>query len=245
MKRKTNLLQHIKTSTKLLAILIDPDKVNFSEIDVLISKLPKNTSHLLVGGSTVKENLTEQLVNLLKKNTTLPIIIFPGDFTQITNKADALLFLSLLSGRNPEFLIEQQVKSIEILKTTSLEIIPTAYLLIDGGKETSVQRVSKTLPISQNNIQEIVNTALAGEYSGKQLLYLEAGSGAKNRVSPKIISAVKKEVSIPIIVGGGIRSKKAIDEAYQAGATMVVIGTAFENNPSFLNTSSEEIIAIK
>lgn len=245
MKRKTNLLQHIKTSTKLLAILIDPDKVNFSEIDVLISKLPKNTSHLLVGGSTVKENLTEQLVNLLKKNTTLPIIIFPGDFTQITNKADALLFLSLLSGRNPEFLIEQQVKSIEILKTTSLEIIPTAYLLIDGGKETSVQRVSKTLPISQNNIQEIVNTALAGEYSGKQLLYLEAGSGAKNRVSPKIISAVKKEVSIPIIVGGGIRSKKAIDEAYQAGATMVVIGTAFENNPSFLNTNSEEIIAIK
>ena len=245
MEKKTNLLQGIKTSSKLLAILIDPDKVDFSKIDVLVHNLPNTTSHILVGGSTVEENLTEQLVNLLIKYTSLPIIIFPGDFTQITNNADALLFLSLLSGRNPEFLIEQQVKSIEKLKNSSLEIISTAYLLIDGGKETSVQRVSKTLPISQEDVQEIVHTALAGEYSGKQLLYLEAGSGAKNRVSTKIISAVKKEVSIPIIVGGGIRSKKEMEEAYQAGATMVVVGTAFEDNPTFLDAASEEMETLK
>ena len=123
-------------------------------------------------------------------------------------------------------------------KNTSLEIIPTTYLLIDGGRETSVQRVSKTLPMKQENVQAIVNTALAGEYSGKQLIYLEAGSGASTKVSTAVISAVKKEVSIPIIVGGGIRSEKEIKQAYQAGATMVVVGTAFEDNPAFLVSNS-------
>lgn len=236
--KKSQFLHVFQTSNPLLAILIDPDKVDFSKVENLIQHLPKATTHLFVGGSTVEEKLTEELVILLKKQTELPIFIFPGDYTQITNKADALLFLSLLSGRNPEFLIEQQVKSVEKLKNTSLEIIPTAYLLIDGGRETSVQRVSKTRPMTQENIQAIVNTALAGEYSGKQLIYLEAGSGAKNKVSTAIISAVKKEVSIPIIVGGGIRSEKEINEAYLAGATMVVVGTAFEDNPGFLTSTS-------
>lgn len=241
MKKKKELLRVFQTSDRLLAILIDPDKVDFSKLENLIQHLPKATTHLFVGGSTVEENLTEKLVRQLKARTPLPIFIFPGDYTQITNEADALLFLSLLSGRNPEFLIEQQVKSVEKLKNTSLEIIPTAYLLIDGGRETSVQRVSKTLPMKQENVQAIVNTALAGEYSGKQLIYLEAGSGASTKVSTAIISAVKKEVSIPIIVGGGIRSKKEIEEAYQAGATMVVVGTAFEDNPEFFTSASKTV----
>ena len=237
MNKKTELLRAFQTSDRLLAILIDPDKVDFLKVEELLQLLPKTTTHLFVGGSTVEEKLTEKLVQLLKAATQLPIFIFPGDYTQITNEADALLFLSLLSGRNPEFLIEQQVKSVEKLKNTSLEIIPTAYLLIDGGRETSVQRVSKTLPMKQDNIQAIVNTALAGEYSGKQLIYLEAGSGASTKVSTAIISAVKKEVSIPIIVGGGIRSEIEMNEAYQAGATMVVVGTAFEDDPEFLSDS--------
>jgi putative glycerol-1-phosphate prenyltransferase len=151
------------------------------------------------------------------------------------------LFLSLLSGRNPEFLIEQQVKSVEKLKNTTLEIIPTAYLLIDGGKETSVQRVSRTLPMPQKDIKAIVNTALAGEYSGKKLIYLEAGSGAKDKVSNAIISAVKKDVSIPIIVGGGIKTEEEIQQAYLAGASMVVVGTAFEDDPEFLNSEEKSI----
>ncbi|MAN28460.1 MULTISPECIES: geranylgeranylglyceryl/heptaprenylglyceryl phosphate synthase [Mesonia] len=238
MRKKNDFLQAFQDSSQLLAMLMDPDKVDLSKVENLVQHLPKATTHLFVGGSEVEEKLTEELVVLLKKQTELPIIIFPGDYTQITNEADALLFLSLLSGRNPEFLIEQQVKSVEKLKNTSLEIIPTAYLLIDGGKETSVQRVSQTLPMAQENIQAIVNTALAGEYSGKQLIYLEAGSGASTKVSTAVISAVKKEVSIPIIVGGGIRSEKEIKQAYQAGATMVVVGTAFEDNPAFLVSNS-------
>jgi len=241
MKRTENLIRAFSTSTKLLAILIDPDKIDFAKIKVLLKNLPSATTHLFVGGSTVEENLTEKLVLLLKEKTKLPIFIFPGDHTQITPHADALLFLSLLSGRNPEFLIEQQVKSVEKLKNTPLEIIPTAYLLIDGGKETSVQRVSRTLPMPQENIQAIVNTALAGEYSGKKLIYLEAGSGAKKKVSTAIISAVKKEVSIPIIVGGGIKTEEEIQQAYLAGASMVVVGTAFEDNPEFLNSEESEI----
>jgi len=241
MKRTENLIRAFSTSTKLLAILIDPDKVDFAKIKVLLKNLPSATTHLFVGGSTVEENLTEKLVLLLKEKTKLPIFIFPGDYTQITPHADALLFLSLLSGRNPEFLIEQQVKSVEKLKNTPLEIIPTAYLLIDGGKETSVQRVSRTLPMPQENIQAIVNTALAGEFSGKKLIYLEAGSGAKKKVSTAIISAVKKEVSIPIIVGGGIKTEEEIRQAYLAGASMVVVGTAFEDNPEFLNSEESEI----
>ncbi|MFO7719432.1 MAG: geranylgeranylglyceryl/heptaprenylglyceryl phosphate synthase, partial [Gillisia sp.] len=158
-----------------------------------------------------------------------PVVLFPGDHTQITELADALLFLSLISGRNPEYLIEQQVKSVEKLRNSSLEIIPTGYILIDGGTNCAVHRVSNTRPIPQFEIETIVNTALAGQYSGKKLIYLEAGSGALISVSEEIISAVKKAIDIPLIVGGGIRSKQHLKRSYEAGADMVVIGTAFEN----------------
>jgi putative glycerol-1-phosphate prenyltransferase len=140
-----------------------------------------------------------------------------------------LLFLSLLSGRNPEFLIEQHIKAIPKLRSSSLEIIPTAYILIDGGKETAVQRVSKTFPMKQDDMNGIVSTALAAQFSGKALIYLEAGSGAKTPVNPEIIKAVSEAINIPIIVGGGIRNAEGIDLAYKNGATMVVVGTAFEN----------------
>ncbi|GAA4308625.1 geranylgeranylglyceryl/heptaprenylglyceryl phosphate synthase [Pontixanthobacter gangjinensis] len=214
---------------KLLAVLIDPDKFEEGKASYFFQQLPPNTSHIFVGGSTVEEGRTCEVVKAVKTFCDLPVILFPGDHNQISSHADALLFLSLISGRNPEFLIEQQVRSVERIRKTELEIIPTGYILIDGGRETSVQKVSNTIPLAQKDIQQIVNTALAGQYSGKELIYLEAGSGAKMPVSPEIIKAVKKDLNIPVIVGGGIRSTEQLQLSYEAGADLVVIGTAFEN----------------
>jgi len=214
---------------KLLAILIDPDKFDETETGTYLRKIPKHTTHIFVGGSTVEKSKTEKTVNAIKAETDLPVILFPGDYSQITETADALLFLSLLSGRNPEYLIEQQVKSIDKLKHSKLEIISTAYILIDGGKESAVQRVSGTKPIPQSEVTSVVNTALAGQFLGKKLIYLEAGSGADFPVSEEIISEVKKAINIPLIVGGGIRSLEQQKKAYNAGADMIVMGTQFEN----------------
>ncbi|PTX45275.1 putative glycerol-1-phosphate prenyltransferase [Christiangramia gaetbulicola] len=214
---------------KLLAVLIDPDKFEEATASLFIRKLPKETTHIFVGGSTVEEGRTCEVVKAIKNLCGLPVILFPGDHSQISSHADALLFLSLISGRNPEFLIEQQVRSVEKIRNTNLEIIPTGYILIDGGRETSVQKVSNTIPLAQNDIRQIVNTALAGQYSGKKLIYLEAGSGAEKPVSSEIIKAVKKALNIPVIVGGGIRSAQQLQLSYEAGADLVVIGTAFED----------------
>lgn len=213
---------------KLLAILIDPDDFDTTKTEQFLNKLPSETTHLFVGGSTVENNETEVTVASLKKLTSLPIILFPGDESHLTDVADGLLFLSLLSGRNAEYLIGQQVKAVSKLRKNILEVISTGYILIDGGNKSAVERISKTTPLSQENIQVIVDTALAGEYLGKKLIYLEAGSGAKIPVHPNIIKAVKKESSIPLIVGGGIRTENQKQEAYKAGADMVVMGTVFE-----------------
>lgn len=220
---------------KLLAILLDPDKLSKDRLSVTIEKISNNNvDFIFVGGSSVTNGITDVFVKKIKELTTIPIVLFPGDFTQLTNTADAVLFLSLLSGRNPEYLVEQQIKSVKFLKNSSLEIIPTGYILIEGGIETSVQKVSKTSPIPQENINEIVNTALAGQFLGKQLIYLEAGSGAITPVDSKIIEEVSKHINIPLIVGGGIRTKTQLQNAYKNGADIVVIGTAFEENNNFL-----------
>ena len=233
-----NLYQDILSAKqkgeKLLAVLIDPENVDVKDLPSFFEKIHRSiVTHIFVGGSTDKKRQTEEVVITIKNITNLPVILFPGDYTQITNKADGILFLSLISGRNPEYLIEQQVQSIPLLKQSGLEILPTAYILIDGGVETTVQKVSNTKPIAQDNIDLIVNTAIAGVFSGKKLIYLEAGSGAMEMVKQNSIKAVKKEISVPLIVGGGIRSKEQLELAYISGADLVVIGTAFENDASF------------
>ena len=221
---------------KLLAVLIDPDKVTIEQLSSFLEKVNASiATHIFIGGSTDENNKTKSVVIAIKKLTKLPVLLFPGDYTQVTDQADGLLFLSLISGRNPEYLIEQQVQSIPLLRKMDLEIIPTGYLLIDGGVESAVQRVSNTTPMCQNNPDLILNTALAGEYSGKKIIYLEAGSGATQAVNQEIIITVKKQLAIPLIVGGGIRTKQQLDEAYSAGADMVVIGTAFENDEFFFD----------
>jgi putative glycerol-1-phosphate prenyltransferase len=222
------ITRRINSGEKLLTILIDPDKFeNASSRSFLESLLPE-VSYLFVGGSSVENERTEATVRAVKAQTSLPVVLFPGDYSQLTEEADAVLFLTLISGRNPEYLIEQQVKSVSRLRNSFLEIIPVGYILIDGGKECAVQRISGTRPIPQEKVQLIMDTALAGQYSGKKLIYLEAGSGAAYPVSEEIISRVKSALEIPLIVGGGIRNKDQLNSAYAAGADMVVIGTAFE-----------------
>ena len=229
-----NILSAKQEGKKLLAVLIDPEKMDVENIAAFFEKVHQSiTTHIFVGGSTDKDNLTDKVVSEIKKVTKLPVILFPGDVSQISQKADGILFLSLLSGRNPEYLIEQQIKAAPILKTSTLEILPTGYILIDGQKETATQKVSNTKPISQENTELILNTALAGEFSGKKLIYLEAGSGAKVPVNENIITLVKTNLTIPLIVGGGIRSKKQLKNTFNAGADLVVIGTAFENDETF------------
>jgi len=234
--RYQDILDSIKQKKKLLAVLIDPDKMKPEGLSGFILKLNNSmATHIFVGGSTVEKHETESLVSEIKNHTNLPVIIFPGDINQITQNADSLLFLSLISGRNPEYLIGKQVEAVSKLRQMHLEVIPTGYILIENGKETSVQQVSKTLPMSRTNIQAIIDTAKAGELLGMKLIYLEAGSGAKHPITPEIICGVKQELKIPLIVGGGIQNIKQLNEAYKYGADMVVIGTAFEKDTSFFD----------
>jgi phosphoglycerol geranylgeranyltransferase len=236
MNSSNKILDGIKEGKRLLVVLIDPDKAVIDTLPNIIDKINESiVTHIFVGGSTDSNQKTESVVRAIKEQTRLPVILFPGDYSQITVEADALLFLSLISGRNPEYLIEQQVQSIPLLRNTNLEVISTGYILVDGGVITAVQRVSNTQPMCQENTSLIVDTAIAGEYSGKKLIYLEAGSGASRVVSQEIIKSVKKQISIPLIVGGGIRSKEQLENAYNAGADVVVIGTAFENDTSFFD----------
>ena len=223
------IIQASKSNKKLLAVLIDPEKFSTEKYADFIENLPKAVTHIFIGGSTVTAEESEVCVDFVKAKTNLPVILFPGDKEQITEKADGILLLSLLSGRNPEYLIEQHIKAVPKLLNSDLEIIPTGYLLLDGGNQSAVARVSKTQPIGQNEIELIKHTALAGQMMGKQLIYLEAGSGAIIPVSEEVIAEVKKDLNIPLIVGGGIRNTNQLEKAYKAGADLVVIGTAFEN----------------
>jgi putative glycerol-1-phosphate prenyltransferase len=172
-------------------------------------------------------------------------VLFPGSPSQISKEADAILFLSLISGRNSDYLIGHQVKAAPILKRTQLEIIPTGYILIDGGNETAVERVSKTEPLDRTNLELVLATAQAGEMLGNKLIYLEAGSGAKQAVPLEMIDLISKNTEIPLIVGGGIVDLLGIQNAYDSGADLVVIGTAFERDFDFFERTKQQLIENK
>ena len=230
------ILEAKSKNQRLLAILLDPDKLDLDSIDTLISKINQSpATHIFVGGSSFEGNHLDEIIIRLKSKIKLPMLLFPGNPSQISSEADGILFLQLLSGRNPDYLVEHQINAVPILEKTNLEIISTGYILIESGSETAVERVSQTKPLPKNNSNYIAQTAKAGELIGNKTLYLEAGSGALNAVSLEIIKTVSDRISVPLIVGGGIRSKKQIDEACSAGADLVVIGTAFENDLNFFD----------
>ena len=224
-----SIIKDKKRGKKSLVILIDPDKINLKKIDKLADKIHQSgANYVFVGGSLLSDNSFEKTVEQLKKSLKIPVIIFPGNNLQISKYADAILFLSLISGRNPEYLIGQQVAVAPLLAKTKLEVISTGYILIESGKITSVEYISNTKPIPQDKPDIAVATALAGQMLGMKMIYLEAGSGASKPVSEKMIQSVSKHLKIPVIVGGGIRTKKQIQKAFKAGADIVVVGTAFE-----------------
>lgn len=226
----------LNNGEKKIAILIDPDKMN-REDDLLplIERLTfLQPSFLFIGGSSVDKEDFDSCIRILKSKTDLPLVIFPGSHQQINENADGLLFLSLISGRNPDFLIGHQVEAAHLLKKLPIEIIPTGYLLIDGGRTTSVSYISQTNPIPRNQNTIAVNTVIAGEMLGLKAIFMDAGSGADYCVSESMIKAVKLNTELPIIVGGGIKSIDGIETAHNAGADVVVIGNKIEENIDFL-----------
>lgn len=225
-----------KQNKKQIAILLDPDKIEINKLSIICDKINKTPATLVfIGGSSFEGKHLDQLIAKIKTQIKLPIVLFPGNPSQISAEADAILFLMLLSGRNPDYLIEHQVNAVPILEKTNLEIISTGYILIESGHQTAVERVSKTKPLSRTNLEYVAQTAKAGEYIGNKLIYLEAGSGAQNAVPLEMIKKTSNTISIPLLVGGGIRSKKQIEEAFKNGADIVVIGTAFENDLTFFD----------
>ncbi len=231
-----NILKSKVKNEKLLAILLDPDKIDLDHVEALVEKINQSpATHIFIGGSIVENNIFDKLILKIKQNCVLPIVLFPGNPSQISDQADAILFLSLISGRNPDFLIEHQVKAAPILKKTQLEVISTGYILIESGSETAVERISKTKPLDRNYPELALATAQAGEMLGNKLIYLEAGSGAKQAVPSEMIELVSENIEIPLLVGGGIIDLQGIQNAYNSGADLVVIGTAFENDIHFFN----------
>ncbi len=229
------LLYNKKQKIKSISFLIDPDKIkNKQSLDNFLSRIQDfENSWILFGGSTLSNFKNLEYLQYIQNNTHIPCVLFPGDASHVSSKASAILYLSLLSGRNPEYLIGQHVKSALQIKQSDMEVMPTAYILVDGGKTSAVQYVTNTMPIPSDQVDLITQTALAGSLLGFKIIYLEAGSGAKYPVSCDVISNVSQQVDLPIIVGGGIRSIEKIQEIFNAGADMVVIGNILETNPDF------------
>ena len=230
------------SNKKKLAVLIDPDKIDEVGMDLLCNRINSaEVDFVFVGGSLLMSSHFDDSIKALKQALNAPAIIFPGHPMQISKEADALLLLSLISGRNPELLIGQHVHAAPILKQSAIEIMSTGYMLVNGGNSTSVSYMSNTQPIPSDKPDIAACTALAGEMLGLKNIYLEAGSGANHAIPLPVIQAVKKQISIPLMVGGGIRSAIAAQEICRAGTDVVVIGSAFEKDSSLMKEISEAI----
>lgn len=243
----STVLQHIEAAKssgrKLLAVLIDPD---FGEDELRLERTVQNACMakadlILVGGSLLTSARFDRCVELVKQWSDKPIVLFPGSPSQLSRHADALLFLSLISGRNAELLIGHHVTAAPSIKALGLEAIPTGYMLVDGGKPTTVSYVSQTMPIPYNKPGIAAATAIAGELLGLRTLYMDTGSGAQRTVSPEMIAAVRKSVDLPIIVGGGIRDGATARALCAAGADVLVVGTLFEQDPEHIFVMSEAV----
>jgi len=237
-----SILKNTHENSKMLGVLIDPDKQNFAELLKTIEICNTNAvDYIFIGGSIIKHGNFNNTARFIKENSIKPLVIFPGDSNQISKYADAILFLSLISGRNPDFLIGHHVKAAPILKETTMEVIPTGYLLINCGTTTAAIQVSKTTPIPYENSTLAANTALSGEYLGLKLTYLDGGSGAKQNISTEMIGKTKNMLKGPLIIGGGIRNSETAKAIYQAGADMIIIGNGVESNRNLII----EIVRIK
>ena len=229
------LLHLLKSPKTLLSVLIDPDKQTEKSLHTMAESIHRSkVDVVLVGGSLLLNGLFEKTIEILKAETKVPVIIFPGNNYQVSSRADAILLLSLISSRNPEYLIGQQVIAAPMLRQAGIPVIPTGYMLIDGGRVSTTSYITQSLPIPADKTDIAMATAMAGEMLGLQAIYLEAGSGASRPVPVGMLQAVKNNVSIPVIVGGGIREPEQAEALSQAGANMLVIGNVLEQSPELL-----------
>ncbi len=224
-----------KEGKKSLAVLVDPDKTTPEQcIDLGREASDCQVDYFFIGSSILTQDHLRDCLQALKKTSTIPLVLFPGNIMQVSNEADAILFLSLISGRNPELLIGNHVLIAPLIKAGNLEVIPTGYMLIDSGAPTSASYMSQTFPIphDKNDIAEC--TAMAGELLGLRSIYLDAGSGARFPVSVSMVSSVRKAVDLPLIVGGGIKTVEKALELCQAGADIIVVGNALESQSGLM-----------
>ena len=237
-----NILAKTTQGKKLFAILIDPDKQRNSDLLSTIQKANSaNVDYFFVGGSLLLNDNLGECIKTIKENSNIPVLLFPGSELQINKDADGILFLSLISGRNPDLLIGKQVTSAPILKETNLEVISTGYMLIESGKATTASYMSNTLPIPRDKNGIASSTAIAGEYLGMKLIYMDGGSGAHNSINSDMIKHVSSSINVPLIIGGGICDKEKAIENCKAGADIIVVGNAIEKNPDLISEISEAI----
>jgi len=231
----------VKTNGAGFIILIDPDKKNDKKIDQMVQAANLYADAIFVGGSIMMDKLYHDRVKRIKSISAIPVILFPGGVNQLNDYYDAVLFMSLLSGRNPHYLIGEQVIAAPIVKDFGIETIPTGYLLVDGGSPTTVEFISGTKPLSPSRPDVIISHALAAQYLGMRLIYLEAGSGAKNKIPGHLIKKITSEINIGLIVGGGIRTPQMAKSIVESGASHVVIGSAIEDSVEIAKEFSSAI----
>jgi phosphoglycerol geranylgeranyltransferase len=228
------IVSNISKGKKQVAFLVDPDKCTGHKLDQFAEAVKKRPPHFILVGGSLLSNPIAPLVGFLKKHTDIPVVLYPGHPTHLSPDADALLFLSMISGRNPDLLIGSHVVAAPLIKQYGLEAIPTGYMLIDGGVTTSVEYISQTRPIPANKTDIAVATALAGEMLGLKLIYMDAGSGALNPVPLPMIAEVRRNCSIPLMIGGGITTPQKLAAAFDNGADLAVIGNALEKDLALL-----------
>jgi phosphoglycerol geranylgeranyltransferase len=235
------LIERRKSGRKSFVVLIDPDKIEdvTACARIINLSLENKVDFFFVGGSLITGNNFSQVIHFIKQNCNIPVILFPGSNMHVEGNADAILFLSLISGRNPELLIGQHVVAAPVIRRSKLEVLPTGYILINSGTATTVSYMSNTTPIPGDKPSVAACTAMAGEMLGLQMIYLDAGSGAQVPVSHKTISVVRKAVDVPLIVGGGINNRHKAAQAMEAGADVIVVGNGIEQNPDLLNEISD------
>ena len=235
MKLYKNILKTIEQKKKIFAVLIDPDKYNMSRLMEIISLSNQaSVGLILIGGSLISKNNIEEFILSIKQHSKIPVLIFPGNSMQLNNRADGILLLSLISGRNPEMLIGNHVSAAPFLKKSNLEIISTGYMLVESGKTTSASYISNTVPLPYDKNDIATATAMAGEMLGLKLIYMDAGSGAQKTISNEMIKSVSENIKIPLIVGGGIKSAEEVKEKFAAGADIIVMGNEIEKEPGII-----------
>lgn len=238
----SSLINKKAAAQKSFAVLLDPDKITIADVDRLCRlSTDAGVDYFLVGGSLVISNQLDDVILQIRKNCGIPVILFPGSPSQLSRHADALLYLSLISGRNADLLIGQHVVSAPFVRQSGLEIISTGYMVIDGGSPTTVSYISNALPIPGDKAEIAMCTAMAGEMLGMKLIYMDAGSGAKRAVSEQLIAAAAQNISVPLIVGGGIREPEKAYDNCRAGADMIVIGNAIEKDSSLISEMAAAI----